>query len=599
MPFLAHPLLLVLLAGCPSKTPETGAPTDTAACIATTEVCDGLDNDCDGRVDEDLVQDEVCDGLDNDCDNQVDEGVTTPFFADADRDGFGDPLTTKGFCEAPEGWSTDATDCDDARSDVHPGATETCNGLDDNCDGDVDEGLLFTWYTDADGDGYGDPTAFVEACEEPLGMIADDTDCNDADAGIHPDAAEDCDGIDNDCDALVDEDLASPWYADLDADGYGDPTTRVMACAAPVGFIADGTDCDDADAAIHPGAAEDCDGIDNDCDGVTDEDLLTAWHPDVDGDGWGDPWTETMACSPGIGWTTDATDCNDTDATVHPTAPEACNGVDDDCDVDVDEDVLSTFFVDADGDGWGSSAVTACDPPSGTVPSSGDCDDANAAVHPGATETANGIDDDCDGAVDEALDTGPTPSCPDEMVLVDEIVCVDRYEASRPDATATSGGSDSSKAVSAAGVIPWYPVDNATADAACAAAGKRLCTADEWYKSCAGPDETTYAYGDTYVPETCNGIDSTCLCDPRYAGCYYDCGGTYGIQPTGAFSDCVGTWGVHDMNGNVWEHVAGGDDTTIRGGAYNCGDSETYHRCDYVPGTWTPSARGFRCCMDP
>lgn len=136
------------------------------------------------------------------------------------------------------------------------------------------------------------------------------------------------------------------------------------------------------------------------------------------------------------------------------------------------------------------------------------------------------------------------------------------------------------------GVIPWQVDSNATARAACAAAGKRLCKPEEWRLACKGPDGHVYAYGDTYEAKTCNGIDAF----GRDA---------FHLAATGSFPRCTNAWAIFDLNGNLWEHVAGGSDTTVRGGAYNCSDSAALHQCDYVPGSWIPSARGFRCCLTP
>ena len=197
-------------------------------------------------------------------------------------------------------------------------------------------------------------------------------------------------------------------------------------------------------------------------------------------------------------------------------------------------------------------------------------------------------------------------SCPEGMVPIERSFCIDIYEASRPDADEIRSGSDDSMATSRAGVIPWLVDDNAEADAACRAAGKRLCTESEWYRTCIGPDETVYAYGDEYTPDTCNGIDAFCHCDGDCADeatcpfpyCYASCGADFHLTPTGQFADCTNGYGVYDINGNLWEHVLSGDETRIRGGAYNCKDSKQLHRCDYIPGNWTPSAPGFRCCAE-
>ena len=97
-------------------------------------------------------------------------------------------------------------------------------------------------------------------------------DCDDADPGVHAGAPETCDGVDQDCDGVADEEAtdASAWYADTDADGYGDGTSAVQSCTRPVGYVSDATDCDDGEVSTYPGAAEWCDGADQDCDGVAE-----------------------------------------------------------------------------------------------------------------------------------------------------------------------------------------------------------------------------------------------------------------------------------------------------------------------------------------
>ena len=332
---------------------------------------------------------ELCDGIDNNCDGTVDEGVTLTFFADGDGDGFGDPAVAIAACEAPLGAVTNDTDCDDALATVYPGALEVCNDVDDDCDDLVDNGTDtdVAWYADVDADGYGDPADVVESCHPLLGRIADGSDCDDGNPLVNPAALELCNGIDDDCDSEVDESGAVDpllWYADADGDGYGEAAVTTTACTAPEGFVAFDGDCDDASDLYHPGAAEsDCtDPNDYNCDG-------SVAFTDADADGW-------AACE----------ECDDSSGANFPGAVETCDGADNDCDGTVDEsdaaDAL-TWYADADSDGYGDSASSsvACTAPLGWIADNRDCNDADALVSPAGTELCNGVDDDCDTAIDE------------------------------------------------------------------------------------------------------------------------------------------------------------------------------------------------------
>jgi hypothetical protein len=197
--------------------------------------------------------------------------------------------------------------------------------------------------------------------------------------------------------------------------------------------------------------------------------------------------------------------------------------------------------------------------------------------------------------------------CPDEMVGIENRFCIDIYEASRPDATATDPGSDDSMPTSRPGVLPWIVGSRLAARQACQAAGKDLCDQQQWELVCRGPDNTVYSYGDDYDPETCNGIDKYCYCDAGsdcedqdpcpFPHCYGVCGADFHVGPTGSHAGCTNAYGVFDINGNLWEFVQHGAEILPRGGAYNCLNSEQLHRCDYVPSpTFLPPARGFRCC---
>jgi hypothetical protein len=162
---------------------------------------------------------EYCDGLDDDCDGKVDERAidTIVWHRDEDGDGFGDPDTALEDCWPGPRYTADATDCDDGDAGIHPGARETCDEIDEDCDGEVDDRAVDAplWHPDADSDGFGDPTRGVRACVSLPGTVPDGTDCDDADAGIHPDADEACDEVDQDCDGAVDEGAcAAPTSSD-------------------------------------------------------------------------------------------------------------------------------------------------------------------------------------------------------------------------------------------------------------------------------------------------------------------------------------------------------------------------------------------------
>ena len=381
---------------------------------------------------------ERCDGVDNDCDGTIDGDSATDaptWSVDRDGDGYGDGSTTATACTAPSGYVDDATDCDDGTPAVHPGSVEVCNGVDDDCDGLVDDAdssldlsTRETSYADSDSDGFGDPGRATEACAAPSDHVQDATDCDDTDPAVHPEAAEVCNGVDDDCDSLTDDadsslDLTtrSTYYADSDADAYGDAARSTVACSAPSGYVSDATDCDDADSAVSPGATEVCSGVDDDCDGLTDDadsslDLTTqsTFYADSDADAYGDATRTAAACSAPSGYVSDASDCDDTDAAVSPSALEVCDGIDNDCDGDTDDadssldtSTASTFHADTDRDGFGdpSSSVERCVVPSGYTSDGTDCDDTRSAVYPGAAETwYDGVDGDCDGGSDDDAD---------------------------------------------------------------------------------------------------------------------------------------------------------------------------------------------------
>ena len=175
----------------------------------------------------------------------------------------------------------------------------------------------------------------------------------------------------------------STWYADADADGYGNVSATLSYCTQPYGYVANSTDCNDALAAVNPGATEACNSIDDDCDTQIDEGIPTiAYYNDADGDSYG-AGASINACAQPVGYVLNNTDCNDANSAINPT---------------------TAWYLDADGDGYGTGTATiACAAPMGMVANNTDCNDLSSAVNPGATEACNLTDDDCDGSVDEGL----------------------------------------------------------------------------------------------------------------------------------------------------------------------------------------------------
>lgn len=242
-------------------------------------------------------------------------------------------------------------------------------------------------YLDWDGDG------------EQTDLTPGGTDCNDDDPDVGTHAAEICgDGIDNNCDDEIDDVGEEPlWWRDADGDGFGDPDEPSTQCTAPSGYVADATDCDDRDDLTNRVRPEICgDDRDNDCDERVDEDGVDIlWFVDNDGDGYGNSELPAdIQCQRPLGRTALDGDCNDDDDAIHPAAADALyDGIDANCDQQDD--------YDFDQDGY----RIAQDHPDVLVPHGdplhGDCDDRNAAVHPGGIDVwYDGVDGNCDGAND-------------------------------------------------------------------------------------------------------------------------------------------------------------------------------------------------------
>lgn len=400
------------------------------------EECDGVDNDCDGDTDEDLGEttcgigeckvtvpncmdgktveciekqpmEEVCDGLDNDCDGDTDEDL--------------------GLSECGEGECHHVVEnCVNGKPNIcdpmEGAVLESCDLKDNDCDGQTDEedaNGCVTYGYDNDGDGYWDPSIPKRClCSPNEGFSAlKGVDCDDSDEYVNPSVKEICNGKDDNCDGNIDEVGAlgcNTYWIDEDNDTYGnDLKAKKCLCKPdPDSYYTalKGGDCNDKNQSINPDAKESCNGVDDNCDGLTDgEDSLgcTKFFADKDYDGHGVYGDSKCLCTKVFPYSTTAFgDCDDEDPEIHPLAQEKCNDKDDNCNGVVDDPGTpgcSNFLLDADGDGFGVTGNTKClCKPDGqySATQGGDCDDSDPKIRPNALEICNERDDNCDNITD-------------------------------------------------------------------------------------------------------------------------------------------------------------------------------------------------------
>jgi hypothetical protein len=281
-----------------------------------------------------IVRDNDGDGITNDADNCINDANADQLDTDGDTQG--------NACDDDDDGDgcPDTADCSPLVAFIYPGARETCNSVDDDCDGNVDESAYgaLTYYADGDGDSFGAPGTAVNSCMPIAGSVTNNTDCDDTNAAVNPAAKELCATIyDDNCSGMVNEPGsfdATTFYRDDDADNYGISTSTVLTCVLPTNnYAAQSGDCDDANPLIRPLQMELCDGIDNNCDGTTDEGVKTTYYKDVDSDGYGLALSFKRACTKPVGYAAKKGDCNDSCRTCYPGARIIfLDGKDNNCD---------------------------------------------------------------------------------------------------------------------------------------------------------------------------------------------------------------------------------------------------------------------------
>ena len=587
------------------------------------EICDNEDNDCDGEIDEDFdfINDiencggcriacnafgangscndgicsvdgcaegywdinndgadgceyvctingpEICDGIDNDCNGIPDDNPTDSGSSCLDQ---GVCASIRPVCGGDDGWIC-------AYPSVYESEESLCDGLDNDCDGDIDE--TFPTIGDfCDGDDDDLCSGGVFTCSDDATSLQ----CTDSDDSI----VELCDGVDNDCDGDIDED----WNLTSDPNNCGrcgqtcslenanvvcsDSLCEIDSCHA--GFVdSNEIAVDGCELACVVTGSETCDGIDNDCNGLVDDGLVGPPPSTLPGVCFGVP----ARCNGEQGWEFEFPN-------VFQEIETLCDYLDNDCDGNTDESDNNANLVGL-GEGC-SDGIGAC-LNRGIIACTDDGTEAVCSASAGsplAHELCNNIDDDCDGETDEEI---PRLVEMVQLSIGDPAYTywIDRYEASRPDATADSRGFNGDYACSRQGVLPWENLTWQQAQDACEARGKRLCTDEEWFVGCHGDDDSVYPYGDEYDSETCNT-------------------GSGNIAATEELFECSTPTDLYDLSGNLAEWASCERDVDcqivrpVLGGSF-ADEIDILFECGFrnnlAPSTYSGEI-GFRCCAD-
>ncbi|MGM0577006.1 MAG: putative metal-binding motif-containing protein [Myxococcota bacterium] len=602
------------LGECAGGTVQCGADGDTLVCpateAATTDVCDGLDNDCDGTTDDAYVEDGTV---------TYDGG---PYAADAGKvlgDSCGAGACAGGtvVCDG-----TEALTCD-TLGEVSP---ELCNGIDDDCDGETDEDFKPGGEYTYDGGPFGpdDGKALGQSCgtgacdggvvvcdpEDPALLTCDKV--SDASSEI-------CNDQDDDCDGRVDEDYKADGTVTYDGGPYSADADKVLGQSCGTGDCAGGlVECDADDPTqltcsnLFKASDEVCDDADNDCDGTVDDPFYDGtvtydggpYAPD-------DGAVKEEACGTGqcsggqvVCDESDATGMSLTCGTLTEADDEACNELDDDCDGETDED-YKDGTITYDGGPYSGDAGTSLDDSCGVGDCTGGtvvCSDAGgltcstADLAAAADFSCNDKDDDCNGTVDDAYteegqlgtsfpytdwdgtekykqDSCGTGICAGEVVCATNSSLGCDGPASEPDDDCDGVDDDCDGETDE----HYVPTDTTCGVGPCASTGELVCTTD-------GLDDTcTAGTPSTQTDDTCDGVDDDCdgTVDEDYVPTATDCG--TGVCSNTGTLECVdgettdtctpgSTTGSDDDCDGVDENCNGSTDENYVAPDTSCGD---------------------------